>query len=156
MIVAPSASSDNTVSLREKLDATRTFVERRELQNAVDAAALAAQAQRNEASAISMIAPSYFKPRNLEDLVACCAQVAAAARAHWRIENSLHWVLDVVFREDQSRLRKGHGAKNMAIVRHFALNLVRQAKDKRSIKRRRKLASWNPQYLLDILGPLRR
>ena len=64
--------------------------------------------------------------------------------------------LDVTFNEDQSRLRTGHGAKNMAVVRHFALNLVRQCADKRSIKRRRKRAAWDPKFLLDILGPLRR
>lgn len=78
---------------------------------------------------------------------------ANAVRSHWVIENSLHWVLDVTFKEDLSRLRTGHGARNMASVRHFALNLVRQAKDKRSIKRRRKVASWNPHYLLQILQP---
>lgn len=81
---------------------------------------------------------------------------ADAVRSHWAIENNLHWTLDVTFNEDQSRLRAGHGAKNMAVVRHFALNLVRQANDKRSIKRRRKRASWDPQYLLQILGLLRR
>jgi len=80
---------------------------------------------------------------------------AEVVRGHWAIENNLHWVLDVTFKEDLSRLRAGHGAKNMAVVRHFALNLVRQAKDKRSIKRRRKKASWDPDYLLQILGPLR-
>ena len=48
-----------------------------------------------------------------------------AVRGHWAIENSLHWILDVTFGDDQSRLRKGFGAKNMAVVRHFALNLVR-------------------------------
>jgi predicted transposase YbfD/YdcC len=79
---------------------------------------------------------------------------AEAVRGHWAIENQLHWVLDVTFREDLSRLRTGHGAKNMAVVRHFALNLVRQVKDKRSIKRRRKRAAWDPKYLLEILGPL--
>jgi hypothetical protein len=73
----------------------------------------------------------------------------------WGIENNLHWSLDVTFNENQSRLRAGHGAKNMAVVRHFALNLVRQVADKRSIKRRRKRASWDLQYLLEILGPLR-
>jgi hypothetical protein len=67
----------------------------------------------------------------------------------------LHWTLDVTFNEDQSRLRAGHGARNMAVGRHFALNLVRRAADNRSIKRRRKRASWDPQYLLQILGPLR-
>jgi predicted transposase YbfD/YdcC len=81
---------------------------------------------------------------------------ADAVRSHWAIENNLHWTLDMTFNEDQSRLRAGHGAKNMAVVRHFALNLVRQATDKRSIKRRRKRASWDPEYLIEILGPLRR
>jgi predicted transposase YbfD/YdcC len=81
---------------------------------------------------------------------------AQAVRSHWAIENNLHWTLDMTFNEDQSRLRLGHGAKNMAVVRHFALNLIRQANDKLSIKRRRKRASWDWDYLLQILGPLRR
>jgi len=76
---------------------------------------------------------------------------ADAVRSHWGIENRVHWVLDVTFKEDLSRLRAGHGAHNMAVVRHFALNLVRQLKDKRSIKRRRKVASWNPAYLAEML-----
>ena len=75
-----------------------------------------------------------------------------AVRGHWAIENSLHWVLDVGFSEDQSRLRKGFGAKNMAVVRHFALNLVRAAKDKKSIKLRRKVAGWTPDYLDQLLN----
>ena len=94
---------------------------------------------------------SYISSRALS-----AAAFADAARSHWAIENNLHWTLDVTFNEDQSRLRTGHGAKNMAVVRHFALNLVRQIADKRSIKRRRKRASWDPQYLLAILGPLQR
>ena len=76
---------------------------------------------------------------------------AEAARAHWAIENSLHWVLDVQFREDQSRLRRGHGAHNMAIVRHFALNLIRAMPGKQSIKGKRKLATWDTTYLLSAL-----
>jgi len=76
---------------------------------------------------------------------------ALAVRGHWAIENSLHWVLDVVFKEDLSRLRKGHGAENMAIVRHFAINLVRTAKDRKSIKTRRKAAGWKPEYLHQLL-----
>jgi predicted transposase YbfD/YdcC len=80
------------------------------------------------------------------------AEAAAAVREHWAIENRLHWVLDVTFGDDQSRLRKGHGARNMATVRHFALNLVRAAADKRSIKSRRKLAGWSPDYLQAILS----
>lgn len=83
-------------------------------------------------------------------------QAAHAVRGHWLIENALHWTLDVVFKDDQSRLRKGHGAHNMAIVRHFALNLVRAIGDKRSIKLRRKTAGWSPDYLASILGHISR
>jgi predicted transposase YbfD/YdcC len=93
---------------------------------------------------------SYISSRALSP-----AAFAETVRGHWAIENNLHWSLDVTFNEDQSRLRTGHGAKNMAVVRHFALNLLRQVADKCSIKRRRKRASWDTQYLLQILGPLR-
>jgi predicted transposase YbfD/YdcC len=79
-------------------------------------------------------------------------RLAAIIRGHWQIENNLHWVLDVTFKEDLSRLRKGHGAHNMALVRHFALNLVRLVNDKRSLKRRRKRASWDDDYLALVLG----
>ena len=79
-------------------------------------------------------------------------EAATAVRQHWAIENRLHWVLDVTFGDDQSRLRKGHGARNMATVRHFALNLVRCADDKRSIKSRRKIAGWSPEYLQNLLS----
>jgi predicted transposase YbfD/YdcC len=77
---------------------------------------------------------------------------AQAVRGHWGIENRLHWVLDVVFGDDQARLRTGHGAKNMAVVRHFAINLVRTATDKKTLKLRRKLAGWDTGYLAAILG----
>jgi predicted transposase YbfD/YdcC len=79
-------------------------------------------------------------------------QAADAVRGHWAIENRLHWVLDVTFGDDQSRLRKGHGARNMATVRHFALNLVRVATGKTSIKTRRKRAGWSQNYLADLLS----
>lgn len=86
----------------------------------------------------------------------CANRAAAAVRAHWTIENCLHWTLDVVFGDDQSRLRKGHGAKNMAVVRHFAINLVRAVNDKRSIKLRRKRAAWDTKYLEKLIGQLSR
>src|SRR6201998_1118712 len=90
---------------------------------------------------------SYISSRRLS-----AAAFGVASRDHWAIENKLHWVLDVTFGEDRSRLRTGHGAKNMAVVRHFAINLVRQIADKRTIKRRRKRAAFDPQYLPEILG----
>ena len=77
-------------------------------------------------------------------------RLANAARGHWGVE-SMHWLLDVAFKDDLSRYRAGHGAKNMAVVRRFALNLVRAHKTKGSIKTRRKCAGWNPEFLLQIL-----
>jgi predicted transposase YbfD/YdcC len=76
---------------------------------------------------------------------------AAAVRAHWGIENRLHWVLDVVFHDDLARLRSLNGPQNMAIVKHMAMNLVRNPKDKHSLKVRRKLANLNPNYLETLL-----
>jgi predicted transposase YbfD/YdcC len=94
-----------------------------------------------------------FETRYYIASAALTAEAAAnAVRGHWGIENRLHWVLDCVFNEDQSRLRTGHGAKNMAVVRHFAINLVRQAKDKKTIKLRRKIAGWDDDYLASVLG----
>ena len=100
-------------------------------------------------------------------------QAQQAVRGHWGIENRLHWTLDVVFAEDQSRLRKGHGARNMAVVRHFAINLVRAAPEperppplkpqrkatkprRTTISLRRKIAGWRDDYLAAALAALPR
>ncbi len=77
-------------------------------------------------------------------------RIASAVRGHWGVE-SMHWLLDVEFGDDLSRYRTGHGARNMAIVRRFALGLVRANKAKGSVKTRRKTAGWSPQFLLQIL-----
>src|SRR3954462_13947251 len=76
---------------------------------------------------------------------------AHAVRAHWGVENRLHWVMDVVFHDDLARLRTGHGPENQAIVRHMALNLVRQTTPTTSLKNRRKLAGWDPSYLETLI-----
>jgi len=71
-------------------------------------------------------------------------------RGHWGVE-SMHWLLDVEFKDDLSRYRSGHGAKNMAVIRRFALGLVRANKSKGSVKTRRKEAGWSSDFLLEIL-----
>jgi len=72
---------------------------------------------------------------------------AAAVRAHWGVENRLHWVLDVVFHDDLVRLRTGHGPQNMAIVKHMTMNMLRNPKDKHSLKVRRKVAAIDEDYM---------
>ena len=75
-----------------------------------------------------------------------------AVRGHWSIENSLHWVLDMVFREDESRLRQDNGAHNFAILRRIALNLLKQEPTaKRSLRGKRLKAAWDDNYLLKVL-----
>lgn len=78
-------------------------------------------------------------------------KIAAAIRGHWGVE-SMHWMLDVQFKDDLSRYRQGHGAKNMAVVRRFALDLVRAHKAKGSVKTRRLIATWSPDFLLKVLS----
>jgi predicted transposase YbfD/YdcC len=73
-------------------------------------------------------------------------------RGHWGIENSLHWCLDVVFDEDRSRIRKDHGPENFALIRRLALSLLKQDKTKESVRGKRKIAAWDGQALLNILG----
>ena len=77
-------------------------------------------------------------------------RIAKGCRGHWGVE-SMHWLLDVEFKDDLSRYRTGHGAKNMAVVRRFALDLVRSHKATGSIKTRRKRASWNTEFLMQVL-----
>jgi len=77
---------------------------------------------------------------------------ARIVRGHWGIENRLHWVLDVVFRDDLARLRSGHGPANMAVIKHTALNLLTQAKPTISLKNRRKKAAWNQDYLARVIA----
>ena len=79
--------------------------------------------------------------------------LARAVRGHWGVENKLHWVLDVCFREDQSRVRTGYAAENLATLRRLALNMLRREKTKhRGIKGKQLNASWNHAYLLQLLG----
>jgi len=70
-----------------------------------------------------------------------------AVRSHWSVENNLHWVLDIGFREDENRVRKDHGPENMAIFRQMAINLLKQEKSvKLGVKNRRTLAAADDDY----------
>lgn len=79
-------------------------------------------------------------------------QFAQAARGHWAIENTLHWCLDVTFREDESRLRDRIAGENVAWLKRFGIGLIKQNKSKESVAMRRRMAGWNEDFLTQLLG----
>jgi predicted transposase YbfD/YdcC len=87
----------------------------------------------------------------LTSLRAGAEELAGYIRNHWGIENGLHWVLDVAFREDDSRTRAGHAAANLGLLRRVALSLLKRTKVKGSIRTRRLRAGWDDDYLLQVL-----
>ncbi len=92
---------------------------------------------------------SYF----ISSLTNDAQKILAAKRSHWGIENKLHWGLDVTFHEDDCRVRQGNAPHNLAILRHMALNLLKQEKKaKGGIQAKRLRAAWNDDYLLKVLS----
>lgn len=90
----------------------------------------------------------------LSSLPADAKRIAQAIRSHWAVENSLHWTLDVTFDEDRARMRIGDSAENFAILRHIALNLIKQHPAKLSVKRKRFKAALDDRFLFELLHPL--
>ena len=89
----------------------------------------------------------------ISSLEAGARRLLEATRTHWGIENSVHWILDVAFDEDRSRVRKDHAPQNLAVIRHIALNLLKQeTTSKGGVKARRKLAGWDEDYLITVLA----
>jgi predicted transposase YbfD/YdcC len=106
--------------------------------------------ERDIAGKISREWAFYIGSRGLDSAKA----FAKAARSHWEIENSLHWVLDVTFREDECRVRKGHAPQNLSTLRKFALSILRKDETypKRSLRSRRKTAERLPDFRASLLG----
>ena len=105
-------------------------------------------AERRQGGRVSLESRYY-----ISSLAADAQRLLQASRSHWSIENRVHWVLDLSFREDESRVRVGNSAENLSVVRHLALNLLRQDRTiKASIKSKRKRAGWDNDYLLVILS----
>ena len=79
--------------------------------------------------------------------------ILSASRMHWGVENSLHWVLDVAFREDDSRVRVGNAAENLSVLRRMALNMLKsESSVKVGVAAKRKKAGWDTDYLIRVLN----
>jgi predicted transposase YbfD/YdcC len=87
----------------------------------------------------------------LSSLPMDASQAAKAIRLHWQVENSLHWVLNVIFRNDDCRVCKDYSPQNFNLAKQFALKLIRRSPGKKSLRLKRKAAGWNDQNLLHIL-----
>jgi predicted transposase YbfD/YdcC len=88
----------------------------------------------------------------ITSLLLLAAQLGAIVRSHWAVENSLHWVMDMVFRDDECRVRTDHAPANFTTIKHIALNLLRQAKGKDSLRLRRKVAAWDDDFLASLIA----
>ena len=88
----------------------------------------------------------------ITSLSAAAERIGTAIRGHWGVENGLHWVMDMVFRDDECRIRKDNAPANFATVKHMASNLLRQAPGKDSLRVKRKLAAWDDDYLAGIVA----
>ena len=89
----------------------------------------------------------------ITSLVLTAQLIGALVRGHWAIENSLHWVLDMVFRDDECRVRTDHAPANFTTIRHMAHNLLRRSSDKHSLRTRRKAAAWDDDFLAGLVAP---
>lgn len=87
----------------------------------------------------------------ITSLAADASLLAQAIRSHWGIENSLHWVLDVTFQEDPSRIRSGHGPENIGLLRRLALNLLNREPSKQSLKQKRYRAAMDNDFVIQVL-----
>lgn len=89
----------------------------------------------------------------ITSLPLAAAQLGLIVRDHWAIENSLHWVMDMIFRDDECRVRTEHAPANFTTIKHMALNLLRRAPGKDSLRLRRKVAAWDDDFLVSLIAP---
>jgi predicted transposase YbfD/YdcC len=78
-------------------------------------------------------------------------QIGPTIRGHWAIENGLHWVMDMLFRDDETRIRKDHAPANFTTLKHFAYNLIRRAPGKDSLRLKHKVAAWDDEFLASLV-----
>lgn len=88
----------------------------------------------------------------ISSLAVTADKIGPIVRSHWAIENSLHWVMDMIFRDDECRLRTDHAPANFTTIKHMALNLLRRVSSKDSLRMRRKVAAWDDEFLASLIA----
>jgi len=150
---------DTTVTCRDDVEKSHGRLETRKVTVCTDVSWLDARHHWPGLASIIMVeyrAAMTGKPRSerrfyISSLTADAQLQARAIRDHWSIENGLHWVMDMVFRDDECRIRKGHAAANFTTIKHAATNLLRRSTAKASLTLKRHLAAWDEDFLFEIL-----
>jgi predicted transposase YbfD/YdcC len=150
---------DTEISRHETVDADHGRIETRTVTVIHDAAWLNHRHDWPGLKAVAIVASTRETSGKIEtetrfyitSLTAPASQVGSAIRDHWSIENSLHWVMDMTFRDDECRVRTDHAPANLAVIRHMAQNLIRRAPGKESLRLRRKAAGCDDAYLASLI-----
>ena len=151
---------DTTVSRHETVDGDHGRIETRSVTVIHDTAWLQERHQWPGLESIVMVQSTREIGDKIEhetrfyitSLALMASLIGPYIRDHWAVENSLHWVLDMVFRDDECRLRTNNAPANFTTLKHMALNLIRRAKTKDSIRLRRKVAAWDDQFLASLIA----
>jgi len=146
---------DTTVTRHQTLDGDHGRIETRSVTVVHDVGWLQARHQWPGLNAVVMVESVREIGDRIEretrfyitSLALAASVIGAYVRDHWAVENSLHWVLDCVFRDDECRLRTDHAPANFTTIKHMALNLIRRAPGKDSMRLKRKLAAWDDAFL---------
>jgi predicted transposase YbfD/YdcC len=158
--------SDTTVTRHQTLDGQHGRVETRDITVIHDVAWLQERHDWPALASVVMVESTRLIPGPTRDadkieretrfyitsLTLAAILISPLVRGHWAIENSLHWVLDMVFRDDECRLRTDHAPANFTTLKHMALNLIRRATSKDSIRLRRKVAAWDDEFLVSLIA----
>ena len=88
----------------------------------------------------------------ITSLVMVAALLGPVVRSHWAVENSLHWVMDMIFRDDECRARTDHAPANFTTIKHMACNLLRNPSSKDSLRLRQKVAAWDDDFLASLIA----
>ncbi len=156
-----SGFKDTTVSRHETVDGDHGRIETRSYTVMHDIAWLRERHDWPGLNAVVMVESMREIGQTIEretrfyitSLLSPASQIGPVIRSHWAIENSLHWVMDMVFRDDECRIRTAHAPANFTTIRHIAHNLIRKAPGKDSFRLRRKVAAWDDDFLASLINP---